>query len=198
MRKLSDLIGLVISVSGLALCPAYLFGVGGPEMVCLGAGLMGALSLIRADSHRVRPPRLDRHPTRQPLRFYRGIDGRIHFYRKVDPVRLARLEHDLGIGIVEPEPTVAAAPAPAKVLTSSGYRSVDQMMKAIASVYRVPPPMMARRQARRLTRNCNCAEYNDYVVLPRGWKLNHYSAMEHYIDSNHPPLPGLTEPRDTL
>lgn len=131
-------------------------------------------------------------PNRRPLRFYRGTDGRLRFYRKVDPVRLEQLEHELGIGIVEPEPTLP--PAPAKVLTSSGYRSMDQAMKSIASVYLVPPPMMARRQAS----NCNCAECNDYVVVPFGWKLKHYSAMEHYSDSYPPPLPVLTEPRDSL
>lgn len=38
-----------------------------------------------------------------PLRFYRGINGSIHFYRKVDPVRLAKMERDLDIGIDESE-----------------------------------------------------------------------------------------------
>lgn len=196
---------IALRLVGAAIILAAVLGGLGPCALAAGAGIVGLPDVIghsappRRRGHvayastrkRWREEEEARSRRHRPLRFYRGAGGRIHFYRKVDQVRLAQLEREVGLR----EPYEAERTKAINKVRKATTRDIDSwsgVLQAFAAVYRVPPACDGAASGKETARNRNCVERNDYVVLPPGWELKHYS------DSNPPPLPVLTESRDTL
>lgn len=90
---------------------------GDTELAIFAAGPACCPILPESDFRRRWGVPINRQTGARPLRFYRSINGKIHFYRKVDLIRLAQLEREAGLRESREAERTKANPPPLPVLT---------------------------------------------------------------------------------